>query len=166
MCERVCEAIATKPKQYYQGAWFSLPIVCDEEEEKDVNICETSYCRAGWMVAIASQTPITIKNVRTRDYFVEALDLLGSKRPVSTIDDDWTTDGPLDEWEEASTPTFLDDEDQNFYEDIQHLFGAYAINFNVDPGTEEYAQSGIQGMRRFMEKWEVRLKAQKLQGGN
>lgn len=53
LCERVCEAIAAHPLNYYQDYWITRKRDLPSALRVPENECGTAYCRAGWMVQVA-----------------------------------------------------------------------------------------------------------------
>ncbi len=51
LCERTCEAIAAHPLAYFQKDWIRTGARRPEELRGDTE-CETTFCRAGWLVAV------------------------------------------------------------------------------------------------------------------
>ena len=56
LCEQVCEAIATRPSNYCQEQWSVPACQVDSKDPNQREVCGTAYCRAGWMVALTSDS--------------------------------------------------------------------------------------------------------------
>ena len=128
LCDQVCEHIAERPLNYYQGWWAKkakdVPGI-DEHPEA----CGTAYCRAGWMMAILENKPQEYTEPWQRS-------------PISVKAHALFNDAGVPE------------------DDVRELFSGTAVKGM--PGTANYVEDGIHGMREFMAKHEDKLRARKL----
>ena len=140
LCALTAEAIETQPLNYHQGYWC-----VSAQEAVGAEACGTAYCRAGWMYALLQD-----------EDNMPSLDLL---KPNSY---DLIAKGMFQLLQNAGIP---DDAINQLFAGIgdEECSRTYHPDLhNQDPGTEEYARTGADGMRQFMREFEAQLKATKL----
>jgi hypothetical protein len=125
---------------WLRNVFYTVP------KERLEEACGTTFCRAGWMAQIVDG------RATTQGAGLRAARLLGVVPSARKGVVHWYHPLGID----------LNHVEKEFAEDVRQLFAHSAVPESLRPGSRAYVKAGANGLRKFMEKHEARLKATKI----